>query len=121
MATKVFDLEVARTGLTLMESKRLGFDAILTTITADSRVRTYPGNQKIMISLIVDKKSKRLLGAEMAGKEGVVKRIDVLAAALHNQMTIQAISQLDLSYAPPFSPPWDPILIAANAGIKRLS
>ena len=60
MATKVFDLEVARTGLTLMEAKRLGFDATLTTITADSRVRTYPGNQKIMISLIVDKKSKPL-------------------------------------------------------------
>lgn len=121
MATKVFDLEVARTGLTLMEAKRLGFDAILTTVTADSRVRTYPGNQKIMISLIVDKKSKRLLGAEMAGKEGVAKRIDVLAAALHNQMTIQAVSQFDLSYSPPFSPPWDPILIAINAGIKRLS
>lgn len=121
MATKVFDLEIARTGLTLMESKRLGFDAITSTITTDSRVRTYPGNQQIMVSFIMDRKSKRLLGAEMVGKEGVAKRIDVLAAALHNQMTVQAISQLDLSYAPPFSPPWDPILIAANAGIKRLA
>ncbi len=121
MVAKVFELEIARTGLTLMEARRLGFDAIISTITADSRVRTYPGNQQIMVSLIFDRKSKRLLGAEMVGKEGVAQRINVLAAALHNQMTVHAISQLDLGYSPPFSAPWDPILIAANVGIKRLS
>ena len=118
--TKVFDLQIARTGLSLMEAKRMGFDATTSTITTDSRVRTYPGNEKITITLILDKSDKRLLGAEMAGKEGVAKRIDVFAAALHNQMTVQGVSQFDLSYAPPYAPPWDPVLIAANAGIKKI-
>lgn len=119
--TKVCDLEVARTGLSLMEAKRLGFNAVTATITADSRAPAYPGSQKITITLILDKTSKRLLGAQMAGKDGVAKRIDILAAALHNQMTVQAISQLDLSYAPPFAPVWDPVLVAANVGVKKVS
>ena len=119
--SKVFDLEIARTGLSLMEAKRVGFEAMTSTITADSRDRSYPGNTPITITLILDKKSKRLLGAEMAGQEGVAKRIDVFAAALDNRMTVQALTQLDLSYAPPYAPPWDPILVAANVAIKKLT
>lgn len=119
--TKVCDLEVARTGLSLMEANRFGFAAQAATITANSRSGAYPGNQKIRVTLIMDKESKRLLGAEMAGKDGVAKRIDVLAAALYNQMTVHALAQLDLSYAPPFAPVWDPVLVAANAGIKKLA
>jgi NADPH-dependent 2,4-dienoyl-CoA reductase/sulfur reductase-like enzyme len=119
--TKVCDLEVARTGLSLMEAKRLGLDVTTATITANSRASAYPGNQKITISLILDKTSKRVLGAEMAGKEGVAKRIDIFATALHNQMTVHALAQLDLSYAPPFAPVWDPILVAANVGRKKVS
>ncbi len=119
--TKVFDLEVARTGLSAMDANRLGFDAAASTITADSREKNYPGNQKITITLIVDKTTKQLLGAEMVGKEGVSKRIDVFAAALDNQMTAQALTQLDLSYAPPYAPPWDPILVAAKMALKKLS
>jgi hypothetical protein len=78
-------------------------------------------NEKITISLILDKATKRVLGAEMAGKDGVAKRIDVVAAALHNHMTVEAMSQLDLSYAPPFAPVWDPLLVAANVGKKKVS
>jgi NADPH-dependent 2,4-dienoyl-CoA reductase/sulfur reductase-like enzyme len=119
--TKVCDLEIARTGLSLMEAKRLGFEAITSTITTHSRAGAYPGNQNITITLILDKTSKRVLGAEMAGKEGVAKRIDILATALHNQMTVHALTQLDLSYAPPFAPVWDPVLVAANVGVKKVS
>ncbi len=119
--TKVFDLQVARTGVSAMDAKRLGFDPAISTITADSRDRNYPGSQTITITLIADKTSKQLLGAEMVGKEGVAKRIDVFAAALDNQMTAQALTHLDLSYAPPYSPPWDPILVAANMASKKLS
>lgn len=118
---KVCDLEVARTGLSLMEARRVGFEAVAVTITAHSRAASYPGNEKITVSLILDAASQRVLGAEMAGKDGVAKRIDVIAAALHNQMTVQALSQLDLSYAPPFAPVWDPILVAANVGMKKVS
>jgi len=119
--TKVCDLEVARTGLSLMEAKRLGFDATTATITTNSRASAYPGNQKITITLTLDKTSKRLLGAQMVGKDGVAKRIDVFATALHNQMTVHALAKLDLSYAPPFAPVWDPVLVAANVGIKKVS
>lgn len=118
--TKVCDLEVARTGLSLMEAKRMGFEATTATITANSRAAAYPGNQNITITLILDKTSKRVLGAEMVGKEGVAKRIDIVATALHNQMTVHALAQLDLSYAPPFASVWDPVLIAANVGIKKV-
>jgi NADPH-dependent 2,4-dienoyl-CoA reductase/sulfur reductase-like enzyme len=91
------------------------------TVTTNSRAASYPGNEKITVSLILDKANTRVLGAEMAGKDGVAKRIDIIAAALHNQMTVQALSQLDLSYAPPFAPVWDPILVAANVGMKKVS
>jgi CoA-dependent NAD(P)H sulfur oxidoreductase len=119
--TKVCDLQVARTGLSAMEARRFGFEAATATITANSRTAAYPGNKKITISLILDKATKRVLGAEMAGKDGVAKRIDVVAAALHNHMTVEAMSQLDLSYAPPFAPVWDPLLVAANVGKKKVS
>ena len=59
-----------------------------------------------------------LLGGQIIGKQGAAKRIDVLATALHQKMTIADIQALDLSYAPPFSPVWDPILIAANVAAK---
>lgn len=119
--TKVCDLEVARTGLSLMEARRLGYEAITVTVTTNSRAGSYPGNQKITMSLILDKGSTRVLGAQMVGKDGIAKRIDVVATALYNQMTVFDLSQLDLSYAPPFAPVWDPILVAANVGIKKVS
>ena len=119
--TKICDLEVARTGLSLMEAKRFGFPATTVTITAKSRASSYPGGSPITITLILDQTNQELLGAEMAGKEGVAKRIDIFATALYNQMTVQELAELDLSYAPPFAPVWDPVLVAANVGVKKLS
>ena len=70
--------------------------------------------------MIGDRKSGRLLGAQMIGKEGVAHRINAPAVALHNQMTVQQYSQTDLAYAPPFGPTWDPTLTAANQLLKKL-
>ena len=58
--------------------------------------------------------------AQILGFQGAAKRIDILATALHNSMTVQEIAELDLSYAPPFAPVWDPILIAANQAVKKI-
>jgi hypothetical protein len=66
----------------------------------------------------VDEASNRLLGGQIAGQKGVAKRVDVLATALYNRMTIDDLKRLDLSYAPPFAPVWDPILVAANVAAK---
>jgi NADPH-dependent 2,4-dienoyl-CoA reductase/sulfur reductase-like enzyme len=116
---KVFDLEVARTGLSVAEAQKAGFKVGSTVVTARSRAGYYPGGQPITIKLIFDRASDRLLGAQMTGRDGVAKRIDVFATALHARLTLAAMAQLDLSYAPPFAPTWDPILIAVNAALKE--
>ncbi len=66
------------------------------------------------VKMIAERRTGRLLGAQIVGREGAVKRIDVLATAIWNEMAVVDILSLDLSYAPPFSPVWDPVLIAAR-------
>jgi NADPH-dependent 2,4-dienoyl-CoA reductase/sulfur reductase-like enzyme len=117
---KVFELEVARTGISEKQAKEEGIDYVSTVIEHSSRAHYYPGGSKIRVKLIAERKTGRLLGAEMVGRDGVAKRIDVFATALHAKMSIGEIAGLDLSYAPPFAPVWDPILIAANDIEKKL-
>jgi CoA-dependent NAD(P)H sulfur oxidoreductase len=118
-AVKVFSLEVARTGLSLEQAREAGFSARAATVRAPSRAR-YLGGKDILVKMIADRASGRLLGAQMLGVEGVAKRIDVLATALQTRMTVEQVSELDLSYAPPFSTVWDPILIAAQETLREL-
>ncbi|KPN28908.1 coenzyme A disulfide reductase [Halolamina pelagica] len=114
-AVKAFDLEVARTGLVDEEQAReAGFDPVSVTITTPSRAHYYPGGSEIEITILGDRETGRVLGASMAGREGVAKRIDTVATALHAEMTAHQLSYLDLAYAPPFSPVWDPVLTAAK-------
>jgi len=112
---KVFELEVATTGLTDLDAaKGYGFDPVKVTIDSYSRAGYCPGAKPIKISLIADRNSKRVLGSSMVGEEGVAKRIDVIATALYSRLTVQELENLDLAYAPPFSPVWDPVLTAAR-------
>jgi len=119
-AFKVFELEVAFTGLGIQIAKQYGFDVDSQVIEAESKVGYMPGAKRILIKLIFDRKHGRLLGAQMAGKEGVARRINSLAVALHQKMTINEISKLDFAYAPPFSAPFDTILIAAEQAAKKI-
>ena len=119
-AFKVFELEVAFTGLGTQVAQKYGFDVDSQLIEAESKVGYMPGSKRILIKLIFDRRSGRVLGAQMAGKEGVARRINALAVALHQNMTIDEISRLDFAYAPPFSGTLDPILIAAEQAAKRL-
>ncbi len=118
--TKIFDLEVARTGLSPIEAEREGYAYFVSTIEGRSRSSAYPAGKPVTVTYIVEKATGRLLGAQMAGVEGVAHRIDTLAACLYNKMTVQDVARLDLAYAPPFATVWDPILIAANAALKQL-
>ncbi len=111
---KVFDLHAARTGLSEREAQAEGFDVASVTIKSSSRAHYMPGHQPVHVKLIFEKGSHRILGAQMVGREGIAKRIDVIAAALHAGWTTYDLAKLDLSYAPPFAPVWDPILVAAN-------
>ncbi|KAB1189854.1 pyridine nucleotide-disulfide oxidoreductase [Haloferax sp. MBLA0076] len=114
-AVKAFDLEAARTGIIDEdEAREAGFDPVSVTITASSRAHYYPGAKPIHITMLADRDSKRVLGAAMVGREGVSKRIDTVAAALHSETTVGELEYFDLAYAPPFSPTWDPVLTTAK-------
>ncbi len=117
---KVFGLEVARTGLNVEEAIKFGFDPATATIKTRSRAHAHPGASVIQVQMIGDKKTGRLLGTQMVGKEGVSHRINAPAVALHSQMTVEEYCQADLAYAPPFGPVWDPTLTAANQLLKRM-
>ena len=117
---KVFDLEVARTGLSVAEAEKFGFEPVENVIKSRSRAHAHPGSTTIFVQIVGDRKSGRLLGMQMVGKEGAAHRINAPAVALHRKMTVQAFGQCDLAYAPPFSPVWDPMLTAANQLVKKL-
>jgi NADPH-dependent 2,4-dienoyl-CoA reductase/sulfur reductase-like enzyme len=117
---KVFDLEVARTGLSVGEARKAGFEPAEVVIQSRTRAHNHPGSSVISVQLVGDKKTGRLLGAQMVGKEGAAHRINAPAVALHAKMSVEEFSQSDLAYAPPFGPSWDPLLTAANQLVKAL-
>jgi NADPH-dependent 2,4-dienoyl-CoA reductase/sulfur reductase-like enzyme len=117
---KVFDLQVARTGLAVKEAEDAGFEPTEVAIEARSRAHAHPGSSTIGVQMVGDKRSGLLLGVQMVGREGAAHRIDAPAVALHAKLTVEAFSQCDLAYAPPFSPVWDPMLTAANQLLKRI-
>lgn len=118
--SKVCDLEVARTGLKETEAEEAGFQVITVVVDSTTRAGYFPGAAPIKTKLIVEVPSGRLLGAQIVGKEGAAKRIDVLATALWNEMKVDELMNLDLSYAPPFGPVWDPVLITARKAWQRV-
>jgi NADPH-dependent 2,4-dienoyl-CoA reductase/sulfur reductase-like enzyme len=112
--TKVCELEIARTGLNVRDAEAAGYEVVTSSIDATTRAHYYPGAKPIGIKVIAERHTGRLLGAQIVGREGAAKRIDVFATALWNEMTVDDLINVDLSYAPPFSPVWDPVLIAAR-------
>jgi NADPH-dependent 2,4-dienoyl-CoA reductase/sulfur reductase-like enzyme len=112
--TKVCELEVGRTGLTEAEATAAGFAFVTATIEHNSRAGYYPGAAPITVKVLAERGTGRLIGAQIIGREGAAKRVDVMAAAIWNEMTADEFSSLDLGYAPPFSPVWDPTLVAAR-------
>lgn len=118
--SKICQVEVARTGLQEKELKEIGCEYATATIKTRTRAGYYPDAGSISVKLIGEVNSGRLLGAQIVGMEGAAKRIDVIATALTAGMTAQNLIDLDLSYAPPFSPVWDPVQIAARQLVKQL-
>jgi len=112
--TKVCDVEVARTGLSEAEAEAAGYRFVTAAVDSTTRAGYFPGAQPIRVKLVAEKRTGRLLGAQIVGRNDAAKRIDVLATAIWNEMHVDEVLSLDLSYAPPFSPVWDPVLIAAR-------
>jgi len=117
---KVFDLQVARTGLSVSEAETFGFNPVEVMITARSRAHAHPDTSNIYVQMVGDQESGRLLGAQLVGKEGAAHRVNAPAVALHRRMSVAEFSQCDLAYAPPFGPTWDPMLTAANQLLKKM-
>ncbi len=118
--TKICDVEVGRTGLGETDARAAGFEPLSVAVDSTTRAGYYPGAQPIRTKLIVERGTGRLLGAQIVGQEGAAKRIDVLATALWHESTVEELINTDLSYAPPFSPLWDPVLIAARKAWQRV-
>lgn len=113
----VFDLVAARSGLNGAEAEKAGFDVATVTIETDDHKAYYPGARTITLRLIAERRSGRLLGAQMVGaaSTSVAKRIDVAAAAIAAGLTVSDVADLDLSYTPPLGSPFDPLQVAAGA------
>jgi NADPH-dependent 2,4-dienoyl-CoA reductase/sulfur reductase-like enzyme len=112
--SKICAEEVARTGLQEREIEQLGWEYVSEKIESRTRAGYYPEAGRITVKVLAEKGSGRLLGGQIVGQEGAAKRIDILATALHAGMKVQEMVNLDLSYAPPYSPVWDPVLMAAR-------
>jgi NADPH-dependent 2,4-dienoyl-CoA reductase/sulfur reductase-like enzyme len=106
--------EVARTGLTEHECDAAGIGYRAATIESTTRASYFPGAKPIVVKMLAEPGSGRVLGAQVVGEEGAGKRIDIVAMALHGGMTVQDVVDADLGYAPPFSPLRDPIAVAAR-------
>ncbi len=119
LMTKAFGLEIAKTGLSADDAKAAGFQP--ETVTIDSRSRAhYMGGKAIRVTLVMNQGDGRLLGAQLAGEEGAARRVDTVATALTHRMLLKDFAHLDLGYAPPFGPVYDPLLVAAWQGLKKL-
>jgi len=109
---KVFDYTLARTGLNARALKMLGHDFETTFIVAPSTPRFYPGSKDMLLEVYYNSNTREILGAEIFGENGVDKRIDVLSTAIFGKLTVDELADLDLAYAPPFSPAKDPVIVA---------
>ncbi|MEU8995201.1 FAD-dependent oxidoreductase [Streptomyces caniferus] len=112
--SKVCDLEIARTGLLEREALAAGLRFVTATVEATNRAGYYPGARPMHVKMLAERRTGRLLGVQIVGREGAGKRVDIAAVALTAGMTVEQMTALDLGYAPPFSPVWDPVLVAAR-------
>ncbi|MFI6525291.1 FAD-dependent oxidoreductase [Streptomyces uncialis] len=118
--SKVCDLEIARTGLREKDARAVGLRFVTATIESTSRAGYYPGAQLMTVKMLAEHRTGRLLGVQIVGRESAAKRVDIAAVALTAGMTVEQMTALDLGYAPPFSPVWDPVLVAARKAVRAV-
>ncbi len=116
---KVLDLEIARTGLSSAEAKSEGFSFKESVIESHTVAGYYPGGSSITVKLLAEDKTGRILGGQIVGGPGSGMRINPVAVAVSKGMKVWEFAYVDLAYAPPFAPVWDPLLIAAQNLLKE--
>ena len=117
---KIFDQAAARTGLRDHEAQAAGFDPVTVGSEADDHKAYYPGSHKITMRVTGDRATGQLLGLQLFGHKNaeIAKRIDIAATAIFHRMTVDAISDLDLSYTPPLGSPWEAVQMGAQAWVR---
>lgn len=119
--TRFMDTEIARTGCNEREARDAGFDYVSVVTDTHTLPGYFPGHSPITVKLVAERYTARLLGGQIIGGPGAGKRIDTLATAIWNGMTVGDLMMSDLAYAPPFSPVWDPVQTAARQMIGSLA
>ena len=116
---RVCGLGVAATGLSEVDARTEGFDPVSVVIHARDKA-AYFRSRPTSVCMVGDKRTRRVIGGFVTGDDGVAGRINVIATAITNKMKIEEFETLDLAYAPPFAPVWDPVLIAAQQLVKAM-
>lgn len=118
---KLFNLNIARTGLTEKMAKKEGYDVVTVLNPSPDKAHFLSDAKMIIIKLVVDKASKKILGAQIVGAGDVAKRMEVVVANMTSGSLVTDIGHYDLAYAPPFSPAMDNIITAANIAENKLN
>ncbi|WP_189935870.1 FAD-dependent oxidoreductase [Streptomyces sulfonofaciens] len=118
--SKICDLEIARTGLREKDARASGRQYVTATVESTSRAGYYPDAGRMTVKMLAERRTGRLLGVQIIGREGAAKRVDVAAVALATGLSVEQMVNLDLGYAPPFSPVWDPVLVAARKAARAV-
>lgn len=117
---KAFEFNVAKTGLSMKEAEKEGFQPLQAIVRGYDRAHYYPGGKESVLKVIADQKTGRILGGQAIGEGPSDKFIDILAMALHGKMTCKELANVDLAYAPPYSPVLSPVIVAANVLTNKL-
>ncbi len=121
VVTQVFGVTVAKTGLTLEEARREGFDAEAVTLDAGTKAAYMPGGSWITLRLVFDKSTGRILGAQaISGDNTGFWRINIIAALVHHKASVWDLFTVDVGYAPPMNPVWDPLIVAARLALRQV-
>lgn len=119
--TKLFDTEIGLTGLTETSAKKAGFETVAGKVTSETNAGYYPGGSSIKIKIVVDSESRKIIGGQIVGGEEVTQRINALSFAIQKQMTIQELAKADTAYAPPLNETWEPMVLAAEIALRKIS
>ncbi|HLI24981.1 MAG TPA: flavoprotein oxidoreductase, partial [Acidimicrobiales bacterium] len=112
--------EIGRTGLGEAEAAAAGFEYVVARIDSTAQAGYLPDSSTLVVKLLAERVTGRVLGAQIVGGHGSAKRVDVVATAIAGAMTVDDVIHLDLGYAPPYSPVWDPVLVAARHAVGQL-
>jgi NADPH-dependent 2,4-dienoyl-CoA reductase/sulfur reductase-like enzyme len=118
--TKFCNLEVSRTGLGEQQARDAGFEPVVASIDTTTTAGYFPNAGEMIVVMVADRASRRLLGVQIVGERNAGLRIDAAATAITAEMTVDEVVMLDLAYAPPFASVWSPLLVAARSAVRLL-